>query len=279
MQPNMQRLVVLQDLDERILKLRKELAAVPARLATIEANLNSAKSKLASAQDSRTNALKDRKKYELDVDQWRERARKYRDQSYEVKTNEAFKALQHEIAHAEGEIAGAEDRLLERMVAGEEYDGTIKTAEAELKSAESIAATERSELATQRTSLESQLAIAEAERSKLAVEIPEELLREYDRIGRRHHGIALARVVDETCKACGVRIRPHVYQELRRSSGDQIFTCETCNRILYYVEPVAAPAAANGAADSGSGSGEPPAASEPPLNASAASAAAARYES
>lgn len=270
MQPNMQRLVVLQDLDERILKLRKELAGFPARLAAIEAALNTAKSKLATAQDSRTNALKERKKFELDVEQWRERARKYRDQSYEVKTNEAFKALQHEIAHAEGEMAGAEDRLLERMVSGEEFDKVIKTAEAELKSAESIAVTERRELESQRAGLESQLASAEADRSKVAVEIPEELLREYDRIGRRHQGIALARVISESCQACGVRIRPHVHQELRRASGDQIFTCETCNRILYYVEPVAAPAAAS---DS-SGSSEPPTTAEPPLSASAASASA-----
>jgi uncharacterized protein len=270
MQPNMQRLVVLQDLDERILKLRKDLAALPARLAAIEANLNGAKSKLTAAQDSRTNALKERKKFELDVEQWRERARKYRDQSYEVKTNEAFKALQHEIAHAEAEIASAEDRLLERMVAGEEYDRAIKAAETELKSAESVAATERRELESQRASLESQLASAEAERGKIVPEIPESLLREYDRIGRRHHGIALAKVVGETCQACGVRIRPHVYQELRRAEGDQIFSCETCNRILYYIEPVAAPAAANGSA----GSSEPPATSEPPLSASAASASA-----
>jgi hypothetical protein len=39
-----------------------------------------------------------------------------------------------------------------------------------------------------------------------------------------------------------VRIRPHVFQELRRSDLHEIFQCETCNRILYYVEPPASAA-------------------------------------
>jgi hypothetical protein len=237
MHPNMQRLVELQSLDARLLKLRKDLSGVPARLAEIESRLNTAKAALASAQESRTTSLKERKKYELDVEQWREKARKYRDQSYEVKTNEAFKALQHEIQHAEGEIAQAEDRLLERMVSGEEYDHTIKSAEAELKTAEAAATAERRELESHRSELTKVIAADEGERSKIVAEIPEKLLAEYERIGKRHHGIALAEVRAETCQACGVRVRPHVFQELRRADHDQIFTCETCNRILYYAEP------------------------------------------
>jgi uncharacterized protein len=237
MHPNMQRLIELQSLDERLLKLRKDLSGVPARLAVIEARLNASKSVLAAAQESRTTSIKERKKYELDVEQWREKAKKYRDQSYEVKTNEAFKALQHEIAHAEKEMAQAEDRLLERMVSGEEYDRTIKSAEADLKVAETVAAAERAKLESERAKFSAELAAAESERGKIITEIPENLLSEYDRIAKRHHGIALAGVLNETCQACGVLIRPHVFQELRRSTNDHIFTCETCNRILYYLEP------------------------------------------
>jgi uncharacterized protein len=237
MHPNMQRLVELQGLDERLLKLRKDLSGVPARLAIIEARLKASKSILTSAQESRTTSLTERKKFEIDVEQWREKARKYRDQSYEVKTNEAFKALQHEITHAEKEMAQAEDRLLERMVSGEEYDRTIKSAEADLKLAETAAAAERAKLESERAKFSSELAAAETERANIITEIPETLLSEYDRIGARHHGIALAGVLHETCQACGVRIRPHVFQELRRATNDHIFTCETCNRILYYLEP------------------------------------------
>ncbi len=64
----------------------------------------------------------------MDVEQWKERAKKYRGQSSEVKSNEAYKALLQEIANAEDEIGKAEDRLLDRMVAGEEFERGEKAA-------------------------------------------------------------------------------------------------------------------------------------------------------
>ncbi len=73
--------------------------------------------------------VKDRKKYELDVESWKDKVRKYRDQTSQVKTNEAYRALQHEVQMAEEEIAKAEDRLLEQMVASEEYDRRIKASD------------------------------------------------------------------------------------------------------------------------------------------------------
>src|SRR3989442_6251670 len=70
--------------------------------------------------------------------------------------------------------------------------------------------------------------------------IPEDLLDHYQRIARRHNGVALAEVRDETCMLCRVRVRPHVYQELRRETSHEIFHCESCTRILYYTDqPVA----------------------------------------
>jgi predicted nucleic acid-binding Zn-ribbon protein len=70
------------------------------------------------------------------------------------------------------------------------------------------------------------------------------LLDHYDRISKKHHHIVLAEVRDEKCSACGMRVRPHVFQEMRRMGSEEMFHCETCTRILYYVEPTAAAATA-----------------------------------
>jgi hypothetical protein len=66
--------------------------------------------------------------------------------------------------------------------------------------------------------------------------ISEELLAEYQRVAKSR-GTALAAVVNESCHACGMHVRPHVYQVLRRAGSEEIFHCETCARILYYAEP------------------------------------------
>jgi uncharacterized protein len=232
-----QRLVHLQALDTRLAGLRNLLQAIPAQLAAIDTRVSNARQQIAAAKEALTTSLKDRKKYELDVDSWKEKARKYRDQSFEVKTNEAYKAFQHEIQHAETQVAQAEDRLLERMVAGEEYERQVKTAERSLNVVESEGQTERQKIQAEQTSVQQELQVKEAERRGIASEIPEDLLHTYEQIASRRHGIGLAEVREEACRLCGMRIPPHVFQELRRSDSHEIYQCESCARILYYVEP------------------------------------------
>jgi predicted nucleic acid-binding Zn-ribbon protein len=64
--------------------------------------------------------------------------------------------------------------------------------------------------------------------------VPEDLVDHYERIAKRHGGIALAEIRGEGCGQCGVHIRPHVIQQLQRENNDAFFHCETCTRILYY---------------------------------------------
>jgi predicted nucleic acid-binding Zn-ribbon protein len=241
MDAHIQRLVHLQVLDTRLAELRNRLQAIPAQVAAADTRVSSARQQIATAKEALTTSLKDRKKYEMDVDSWKEKARKYREQSFEVKTNEAYKAFQHEIQHAETQVAEAEDRLLERMVAGEEYERQVKAAEGSLKVVESEAQAERQKIQAEQGSLQQELQVKEAERREIASEIPEELLHTYEQIAGRRHGIGVAEVREESCRLCGMRIPPHVFQELRRSDSHELYRCESCARILYYIEPPAAP--------------------------------------
>ena len=248
MHPGIKHLLELQVLDLRLGELRAIVDSFPKRLKEIEARLAGARQQLAASKDSHINSLKQRKTYEMDVDQWKERARKYRDQSAAVKTNEAYKALQHEIANAEAEIAKAEDRLLERMVAGEEFERQVKAADRALKEAETETQVERKRLEAEQEAAQKQLEALTAEHDRIVAPIDEDLLFHYHRIAKRHNGVALAEVRNETCLLCGMRVRPHVFQELRRDTSDELFHCETCTRILFVTETQAAPAAADSSA-------------------------------
>src|SRR5262249_11421552 len=209
MNPAIPQLLELQRLDLRIAALRAELETFPKRIKEADAMLNGAKAVLATAKDKHSHAQTERKKFELDVNQWRERARKYRDQSASVKTNEACKALQHEIAHAEREASAAEDRQLEQMMAVEETEREIRSAEAALKEAEVSLAVERKTIESQGTAKKSELDSDLLQRERVASQIPEELVDKYSRVAKRHHGVALAEAVNEQCRGCGMRILPH----------------------------------------------------------------------
>ena len=122
------------------------------------------------------------------VEQWKDRAKKYRGQSSEVKSNEAYKALLHEIANAEEEAAKAEDRLLDRMVAGEQYDRQLKAAEAAVKEVESVADRDRRAIQAEYNAAQKELSAAEAARAQAVAAVPEDLVDHYQRIAKRHGG-------------------------------------------------------------------------------------------
>jgi uncharacterized protein len=235
-QPVLKHLLNLQRVDVHLQDVRARLAQFPKRIAEIDARVATARGEVEKAKAAHLNALKERKKYELDVEQWKEKAKKYRDQAYQVKTNDAFKALQHEAQTADEEIAKAEDRLLEQMVAGEEYDRRIKASEKIVKEVEESTRSERAQVESERAAAEKDRVQLEAERAGAVAAIPEDLLDHYARIARKHGGTALAEVRNEMCAACGMRIRPQVFQEMHREGNEQIYHCETCTRILYYVD-------------------------------------------
>ncbi len=248
-------LLELQDVDTRLGGVRARLSVFPKRIAELNQRLEASRNALEQSKQSHSTTLKDRKRYELDVEQWKEKVRKYKDQAFQVKTNEAYKALQHEVEMAEAEIAKAEDRLLEQMVSGEQYDRQVKAAEKNFRQAEEQIGAEHKEIESEKATADKELGELEAERANVVKSIPEDLLDHYQRIAKKHGGTAIAEVRGEACSACGARIRPQVFQILRREDTSELYHCELCTRILYYIEPPAGAEAAKQASVSQSGEG------------------------
>jgi hypothetical protein len=234
-------LIELQRVDHLIAAVRAEIETFPKRVKDADAKLSGARAAVAAAKESLVNSQKERKKFELDVQQWKDRAKKYRDQSGAVKTNEAYKALQHEIANAEAEVAKAEDAQLEVMMAGEEAERRVKHAEANLKEDETAVNKERKDIEGLQGEKKKQLESLLAERERALAPIPEDLRELYARIAKRHHGTGLAEARDGQCRGCGMRVLPHTLQELRRDPNEEIYRCESCGLILYTLEPIPLP--------------------------------------
>src|SRR3984957_14254900 len=241
MHPAIPRLIDLQVVDHHIAAVRAELETFPKLIQQADLKLTNARTGVAAAKEAQLNTQKERKKFELDVDQWKERARKYRDQTGAVKTNEAYKALLHEIGNAEAEIAKAEDRQLEIMVAAEETDSRLKHAESILRQDEQLVGTIRHDIQAKNSAKKKELEAALAEREKAPAPIPDDLRVLYDRIAKRHNGTALAQVKDGQCRGCGLRVLPHILQLLTQDIDDtEVYRCESCGLILYSLEPLAA---------------------------------------
>lgn len=247
MHPAISLLLQLQKTDQEIAAFRTELEAAPKRIRELDGKLTGSRAALAAAKNAQTQALTARKKAELDVAEWREKGKKFRAQSSAVKTNEAYKALQHEIANADAETSKAEDAQLEQMMAVEEAEKKVKSAEVALKDAEQSVAADRKEIENRARETNRRMLADISAREKLAAQIPDEILDRYARLAKRHHGVALAEAAHEQCYGCGMRILPHTYQELHRFENQDMHFCENCGRILYAAEfaPVITPNAAS----------------------------------
>jgi predicted nucleic acid-binding Zn-ribbon protein len=237
MHPAIPLLLELQKIDSEIAALRANLEAAPKRIRENDTKLNGARAALTAAKDALAQMVAVRKKTEFEVSEWRERVKKFRGQTSAVKTNEAYKALLHEIANAETEMAKLEDAQLDQMMSSEEAEKNVKASGAALRESEQSVAAERKDIENHAREVNRKMLADISVREKIAAQILPEILDVYARAGKRHHGVALAPAIKEQCRGCGMRLLPHIYQEVYKPENLEIHTCETCGCILYAAEP------------------------------------------
>jgi predicted nucleic acid-binding Zn-ribbon protein len=228
---DLKNLMELQVADREIRRLKDEVAALPKRVNAIEAKLADTKAVLEKAKAAVKSDEAARKKYETSIVDLQGKISKYRDQSLDVKTNDQYKALLHEIEFAQQEIRANEDRILELMVNAEAREKQVKSAEAELKEETAEIEKEKADARQRTAEDEKQLAEWNAKRDGLRSGVDPDLLRHYDRV-LKFRGSGISEVRDQKCSACQVMLRPQTFNEAR--AGDKLIFCESCQRILYY---------------------------------------------
>jgi uncharacterized protein len=235
MHSDIQKLIDLQQVDSRIAALKAEVAALPAEVRTIEAKLAGTRTRVETIQAAMKADDNARRKHESDIQDQQQKISKYRDQSLAVKTNQEYKALLSEIEQAEAAIRKLEDKILEIMVAADARKEELKQAEVALK-ADTVANEKEKEHARQQTA-EDEKALAEldSQRKELRVQIEEDTLRHYDRVFKLRHSALAAVHEDQMCSVCRVILRPQVFQDVMR--GEETITCDSCQRIMYYIPP------------------------------------------
>ncbi len=235
MHPDVGKLLHLQELDQRITELRDEIASLPVQIAAIEKTLDSHLKKLEADKAILAANQRDRKKLDLDVQSHQQKISKLKDQMLGAKTNEQYRAFQKEIEYGEAEIRKAEDRTLELMEEAELLTANVRAAELSLAEEKKVVEGRKKEAGARSAADQAELARANAERTALVATLPAALVSTYVRLHKRMSGgLVVAKVVEDTCGACHMTIRPQHMADLRLSP--EVLTCENCRRILY-VEP------------------------------------------
>jgi predicted nucleic acid-binding Zn-ribbon protein len=235
---DLKNLMELQVADREIRRLKEEVAALPRRVAAIEDKLAATKAQLEKAKAAVKGDEAAKKKFETSIQDLQGKISKYRDQSLDVKTNDQYKALMHEIEFSQQEIRANEDRILDLMVNAEARERQVKAAEAELK--EEAAEIEKEKAIARDKTAEDEKLLTEwnEKRAGLLSGIDADLLRHYERVAK-FRGTGLSEVRNQKCSACQVMLRPQTYNEVR--SSDKVVICESCQRVLYFDPATEAP--------------------------------------
>ncbi len=235
MLPDLKLAVRLQDIDNRAAEVTREISSLPKHIAEIEKKLESHERKLEADRAALTANQKDRKRLEGDIQVQQQKISKLKDQTLGAKTNDQYRAFQHEIEFCEKEIRGAEDRILELMGESEPLERNVKAAEVALKQEKAQVEGEKRQARERTAGDQRELDQLKAERKSIAAQITPNVLSAYERVRKLRHGVAIAEAVDGRCSQCHMAIRLQFFQDLKR--GEQVMHCESCSRILYYNPP------------------------------------------
>jgi uncharacterized protein len=241
MNPDLEGIIVLQRLDSAAHAAARRLAEEPDREKALEAQLAAAREQVAAAKDQLAGNQNVRRAVEKDVALHQGRLSKFREQAMAVKTNQEYHAVQKEIEFAQTEMKAAEDKVLEQMLEADELTAAVKRTEGQLSSEMKRVDADRKGMAVESAELRSSLERISSEREGVIRSLSPQVLGIFERVAQRRNGIAVAEAREGICTICHVRLRPQVFNSVRRN--DQIIQCDSCNRILYFVPAAEAPAA------------------------------------
>ena len=236
MSPDLEHLIELQNLESAIEESRRRIAAHPQLVADADARLAQAKEAVDAARQRLKASQEARRDQEKEAATYQSRLSKFKDQLSAVKTNREYQAMQHEIETAQKELGVVEERVLERMMEADALTADVKKAEQTLASLQKEIDAEKKTLAEELATVQAALKEAIEKRTARVGSLPSQLVALFEQVARARKGVAIATATrDGLCSSCHVRLRPQVFQEIRRN--DQIIQCFSCNRILYYIPP------------------------------------------
>ncbi|MEK6712500.1 MAG: hypothetical protein AABZ64_18180 [Nitrospinota bacterium] len=239
MHPELRALVELQAVDDRIAALKRGLGAVPGRIESENKRLGSFEAAVAEAQGSLDAARKRQRETEREIQAAEQRLREARGKQVLVKTNDEFRALNSEIARLEGEVASLEDSLLGVMDGLPAAEKKVAEAKRDLESGKGEAKTAVDRYRAEADRLEKGLKILMVERQNVLAGVSPAWRERYARFYKGRNGLAVCAIVEQTCQGCQMSETLARFFEIR-DSGDTIFACSNCGRILYYRDAVSA---------------------------------------
>lgn len=227
----LEKLLTLQDRDQRIRAFEQELAQVPLEKAARERQLQESARRLEKAKERLKQIEVEKKALEVEAGAKRSAIERFKAQQLQTRKNEEYAALQHEISAAEAAIVALEDREIALMEEAERLGPQIREAEAEHAGEREKIERAMAAIAAKVPNIEARIAELREAREKVASQLDEEVLDIYQRLFKNKAGSAVVALEGGVCTGCHMKVTHQTAIEVKAGKG--LVHCPNCGRILY----------------------------------------------
>ena len=148
-----------------------------------------------------------------------------------VRNPKELQDLQNDTAALKRYRSVLEDRQLEAMMAEEDAVANSSAAIARLERVRSDTAERNALLLSEKSRLLQEINHTEEERQAASASIEASDLALYEKLRTQRRGIAVSKITNKACSACGSTINAALLDAAR--SPNQLSRCDVCGRILY----------------------------------------------
>ncbi len=232
--PVLEKLLILQDRDAKRLALETQIKAVPRDIAAVEQKIAAEKAAIEAARDELKGLETKKKLIETEIGSAEDKLSRYRTQQSQVRKNDEYQALGHEIETTSGAISALEEQELQVMYGIDEAKKRFAQAEAELKANISGHEGRIRTLRERGASLDAEHTAMQGEVAAARGPLAEADLKLYDRIAGR--GLpACVPIRGGKCGGCHLKVSSEVESAARGKSSDgKLATCDQCSRLVYW---------------------------------------------
>ena len=228
-----EKLLILQDCDRKILRVRDELARVEPERQDMLSKATHSQTSLEAAKHRVKQIESDRKKLELDVEAKKELIGKYSLQQFQTKKNEEYRALTHEIEMCNEAISKLEDQELELMEQGDAAQREVVEATRTANEIKKLADGQIAGLNQREQTLQKELAELESRRGALAETVEEATRLRYDRTLKKKGSSVVVGIDHGVCGGCHMQLSRQIVVQCQ--AEQEIVGCPNCGRILYFM--------------------------------------------
>jgi uncharacterized protein len=227
---DVEKLWELQTVLSQLTDREKAMSVQPEAFAAVDREYQASNEEMERLNQSLETLGKERRKVEGELSDQQELLKKYQGQLMQVKNQQQYAAAWKEIDASRKHVKELEESALKSMT---EIDGVQSQLDERKSQFDDLKSRHDAAHAEWQSSLGDLRAEAQALRKKadqLEAALPEPARREFQRIFRQRGGVAVSKVINDSCTTCRTRVRPALAQRLRRG---EVVICEGCHRILY----------------------------------------------